>query len=284
MPDSLSYFRNFIISQDEYFFIPEHIVNANNTSKINLIVQKDIDTNTFARKSIFQYHCLKPVNPEPVVKLQKTESYLGLPIIILVLILASIVKYFYGRRFTMIIKSFTVNRFLNQLVREGNLFSEQITFPLFMIFLLNLSTFLWISTKNIFFKLDILNNDYILFGVIILIILLYYFFQIAGIYFLGYLFKKKQTSYQIIILLCNMVLGVILLPFMPFFIYNPNKILLYITFGILIVCLIWRILKIMHINLIEIKFADNYLFLFLYLCGIEIIPMTILVKLFVLTV
>ncbi len=276
--DTLNFFKDFVIRQDEYFFVPTN--NNSDTTNKYLITQKDFSEHNIYNKSIFVNHSLKPVNLNPLKKEQNNESVLGLPIILAVFIFATIVKYLYGKRLNMITKAFTGSRYVNQLMREGNIFNERITLPLFIIFLLNTSVFLWLSASHFALELNIFNNKYLFFLSIISLILIYYFLQITGAGFWGYLFKAKHLAYQIkiIIQIFNMALGLILLPLIPFLIFSPQKILFFISIILIIIILVWKILRIIHINFNEPKFSQFYLFLFLYLCSVEIIPMIIVIK------
>ncbi|HRS53310.1 MAG TPA: DUF4271 domain-containing protein [Bacteroidales bacterium] len=278
-----SFFVSFIQKQDECFFLPLHNKDSSSNDLITQTRYLDNNKNT---NSIFKYHSYQPKNNTPVIRQQNNaEPLFYLSIILFLFTIASYIKHFFSKRLIMISKAFIGNRFVNQLIREGNLFSDKITPPLILIFLINSTLTIWLILRH--FHPDIPHiNDYTTFAFILISIFIYYILQTNITLFIGNLFKSKQIAYQInlLTLIGNIVLGICLLPIVPFLIYYNNNSLFYLPIILISIIIIWRIIRIINLFINNPKFYTLYLFLFLYLCNLEIIPLLIVLKLLTLMI
>jgi hypothetical protein len=75
--------------------------------------------------------------------------------------------------------------------------------------------------------------------------------------------------------------GIILLPALVGIVYLNSTIILYITLIICVLLFIFRFMRGFFIGLTLTKFS--YLFLFVYLCTLEIMPVLMLIKLLLMT-
>jgi hypothetical protein len=70
----------------------------------------------------------------------------------------------------------------------------------------------------------------------------------------------------------------ILLPMLLVMIYNPSIYIVFFSFGIIFILLIFKIIRSFVSGLIQPPFS--ILYLFLYLCALEIMPLIVLTKIF----
>jgi len=280
MRDSLSFFREFVILQDEPAIITVQPANETIQAK-EKSVPASYPSISIPAKSIFESHLLKTEGAAPIVK-PLTGGIFELSIVLSVFFFAAIVKHAFGKRLIMITRAFAGFRFMNQLVREGNIFNERITLPLFVIFLFNTSLIIWLGVS--FLEIDIFSafSTPTLFGIIVGTVLLFYFFQILATRILGVVTKSQSMAshISILILLFNMVAGVLLLPLVPFMFYQSRLLMLSVAMGLISVIYIWRFVRIIHLSVSDAKFSRFRLFLFLYLCCVEFIPALLAFKLF----
>ena len=202
-------------------------------------------------------------------------------IFILCLILLAWTNFFYHKRLRQIFLAPYSKRFLNQLVRDGNLFSERISVVLGIVYLLLLSLLLyqvstWFNPSHLLF----LSTPVYLYFTCLGIMVLYWMVKITLIRLVGVTFKTESTTdeYFLNVLIFNIITGLSILPFLIPAIYLKSPFFLYICLIILGIFIIFRFLRGFLIGISLRKFS--YLFLFVYLCSLEFLPLIVLLKIF----
>ncbi|MDP4281458.1 MAG: DUF4271 domain-containing protein [Bacteroidota bacterium] len=233
-----------------------------------------------AKVSYFTSQELRPhaLIPQPIHRLQP-DWVTGL--LVFSLILIAWTRFFYPSRFRQVCMSPISKRFLNQLTREGNLFTERMTLALSMVFLIGVSLLMFeanilLGTQKPFGNWPTI----IIYFIFLAVLLLYWIGKIFLVRTLGFIFKTRETThdYLLNILIFNIITGLILFPFLPFIIYLKSIPLLYLSFFLLGLMFLFRFLKGFMIGISLRKFS--YLFLFVYLCALEILPLVVLAKVF----
>ena len=229
-------------------------------------------------QSFFTSHQLKnqEIKPIPFVKFQP-DWLLG--VLLFCFIILAWVQVFYSRRLRQIMLAPFSKRFLNQLIRDGNLFSEQISFAMSIIYLITLSIFLY--EINEFFLVKNATSPIQglpLFGLILILMLGFWILKVGVIRFLSLIFRTRQTSrdYLLNILIFNIMTGFFFLPILVMAIYLKYVIFLWICLVIFGLFLLFRLIRGFLIGISITKFS--YLFLFVYLCSLEMLPLIVLLK------
>jgi hypothetical protein len=190
------------------------------------------------------------------------------------------VQVFYRNRFRQILMAPFSKRFLSQLIRDGDLVSERISIALGFIYL--------ITTSLLFYQAGDLLLDKKIWafflgfkGFVIIggLLLGFWIAKVSLIKFLAMIFRTRQTTdeYLLNIFIFSALTGIFLLPFLVVVIYLKSVFFLWICLSLSVLFLIVRFVRGFLIGTSNTKFS--YLFLFVYLCGLEILPLIILTKL-----
>jgi len=247
-----------------------------------LVLTKAKKDNTTYVPTIFSKHLLVAKDKPTEMQNNNMSDWLLL-INLLGFILFIWVIVSFRKRMKQIFNSLFTNRALNQLIRDGDLSKEFIILPLLSIYFLTLSLFILFLFKYYYNIQQSFLFDFYFFLKLLTIIVLLYGVKIIFIRFISNIFRNYNvTSYYLLnSYISNIIIGFLFLPLLFLYTYS-DKI---ISDKILIICTIIIIL----FNLIRIgrniisginysKFSSLYLFL--YLCTIEFLPIIILIKLF----
>ena len=161
---------------------------------------------------------------------------------------------------------------------------EQLTNNKISSFLLNIAFIICLST----YATLILNTKGLV-HINFWMLLLYSTVAVAGIYlfkfiflsFIGWVFNAKDAleSYTFVVFLSNKMVAIVLLPFVFLIAFNSGdfaNICLLITYTLLGLALLYRYFVVMSTLRNELHF--NVLHFFLYLCGVEILPLLLIYK------
>jgi hypothetical protein len=202
-------------------------------------------------------------------------------ILLMCFILLAWVQFFYPKRLRQILVAPYSKRFLNQLVREGKLFSERISVALGLIYLFVFPLMIYQVYDLVeYHKYDFLVPGFTVYLVIIVLFLLFWIIKILLIKFLGSVFKTNQSTSEYIlnILLFNFLIGLLLLPLLVLVVYQKSVFFLQICLIITVLLFILSFIRGFLIGFSLTKYS--YLFLFVYLCSLELLPFIVLMKLF----
>ncbi len=227
--------------------------------------------------TIFKEHKLQPVDFK-VNHIHQTHPDWILAILMSCFILLAWVQVFYPKRIQQIFRAPFSKRFINQLIRDGNLFQERIGVALGIIYILAYSLFLYELNEQIL-KLNLPGISGIsLFWLIALVNLGVIAVKVIMVQFLGIVFKTRETTanYQLNILIFALLSGPVILTSLIFIIYLQSVVLIYICLIVFILVFILRFIRGFFIGMALTKFS--YLFLFVYLCSLEILPLLVLIK------
>lgn len=204
------------------------------------------------------------------------ESWIS-GLILICFILIAYVNFNHRRRFSQLIRATFAKNYMNQLIREGNLFKERFSLILLINYALIIPLFIYFSI-DLLFPFKGLAKSTQIFGYLVLISLGIWLFKVLIIKLNGLIFKTPKPTYEILlyIYLNNIVLSLITLPLISIYFFTQIKLFLFLCLGIFILIYILRIIREFMIGLSFSIFS--VLHLFLYLCSLEIIPAVILIK------
>ncbi|GAB1403576.1 hypothetical protein MASR1M74_07540 [Lentimicrobium sp.] len=215
---------------------------------------------------------------QPASRYSPNYDFIGFSLIIILVLLAWS-RHFYQRRLKQIVRAFYAPYFVNQLMRDGNLVRERITAGLGMIYV--------IATATLAFGLIIIEPPFkLLYGdglwfylILVAGITLFWLLKVIFIGFTGKLFGTSNfaSEFIITIVIFNLVAGLFSFVLIFAWIYTGEMLLLYITLGLFILIYSYRFLRLFMVGMKVQSFSVVYLFL--YLCTLEILPVLILAKL-----
>ena len=199
--------------------------------------------------------------------------------VVICLVLISWVQIFYGKRLRQILKAFGGTRYANILSKEGNLFRERISIPLFIVYLVTFSLLIYQVVAGQSAPNMSGFSGLKFFSLIILVILLLWFVKNIAVRFVGTIFKNQVilSDYMHTNFIFNMATGLILLPLIIISVYLPSVLAIYIVIAIWLVVFFYRFVRELFTGLNYTKFS---LFArILYLCAFEILPFLVFTKL-----
>ena len=229
-------------------------------------------------RSFFTGHLLKAGKIQHhSVNLYQPDWILAL--LIVCFILQAWVQFVYRKRFRQLVLAPFSKRFLNQLVRDGNLFNERLSLALGIIYFISIALMIYeVNDLLLDGQIPPPLKDFSFYLVILLSLFLYWVIKVTGIRLLGMVFKTENTTgmYLLNVLVINIITGMVLIPLLVLVIYMKSVFFLHITLIIIILSLLFLFVRGFLIGLSLTKFS--YLFLFVYLCTLEILPLIILIK------
>lgn len=256
--------------QDELFLYPPQQETTTTNQHIPFI---------FYNTTVFtdgKTHRIRPDNGDPIMQ---TQNDLAIGLILLCFALLAWIRYNFPRRLNQILKAAFEIRYITQLQREGNIFSEQISLVLSVIFLIAFPLLGYaLSIYTGFFR-D--NNDYmaiILAGLAMLNGLMWLLKAWLN-RILAHLFRTKDATrfYLLNNLVFNITIGLTSLIFLPFIFFSEWDLLLYPTAGIIAFLLLYKVTRGLVVSFGMIRYPAPYLIL--YVIAIEILPLFLLGKL-----
>ncbi|MEI6886571.1 MAG: DUF4271 domain-containing protein [Bacteroidota bacterium] len=194
------------------------------------------------------------------------------------LLILAWLQVFYFKRMRQIYRAPISQRFLNIMTREGSLFKERISLGLGFIYLFTSSFLLCMIIMDIIPGIHTKYGELLIFSFSAATLFFFWFLKVLIMRLLGIIFHTMPTTYLYFnnIMAFLFITGLLLLPMLILTVFLHSAILLYITLTISILLYILRVLRGFFIGISLKKFS--YLFLFVYLCALEILPVLVMLK------
>lgn len=214
---------------------------------------------------------------EPLTRTAVQYDWLTLFIIVCLGILAW-VRYSYPRRLRQLFKSIYGRHHVNQLLREGNLIRERLTFGLGIVFIAGLAVAVFNLTGTRLAGLLGVQALPLVFLLIAAAITIFWFLKLATIKAIGILFRTKSLSdeYLVSALIYSLAAGLVLFPLITAWHFMEYKPLLYSIIGLLVIVYSMRLIR--SISVIGGSQTFSVVFIILYLCTLEILPLLAVYK------
>lgn len=229
------------------------------------------------RPSIFFPFKEKPIEINP--KLRYEENYDWLTgLFILCLIILTWVKYESGKRVTQIFKAVIARHNMNQLLRDGDIIHERITPGLMFMYLISISTLAFLLIVHYDVSIPLTDNTFLIFSLLASVIFILWIAKLITIKVSGIIFRTRAESNEYLItnLLYNITTGMVAFPFILIGHYAEDKVIILFAVAILALGMIARFIRSIFVGLSAQSFSVVYIFL--YLCTLEILPILVLYK------
>jgi len=249
----------------------------NNSTDTTLIRESIIFQKTTYAPSLFKSHQLHTNNFQ-AKEVKKFQPDWVSGVLILCIILLAWTQVFAYKRFMQILLAPFSKRFINQLMRDGNLFRERISIALGLGYVFSFSLLLYQVNDLILGWTLFHTTGFFLYLVFAAFVVAFWSFKISVIRILGAVFRTPNTTHEYLLnsLIFNLITGVVILPLLILIVYVKSVFLLYFALIVMAFLLIFRFVRGFFIGVTLTKFS--YLFLFVYLCSLEILPLLILAK------
>lgn len=248
---------------------------------INLPALHGTDTTESKYEALFTEHKLKPENSLPVAASRETPDWLFF-VLFLVIALLTWLKVFYRKNVMQIFEAFFSNTIANQIVRDENILVQRASVLLTITFNLAAALLLYLLSEIYDWQVPYAGSGFSKFIIFALLISFAYTAKFIVLKVSGFLFRidKPIATYIFNIFIINNVLGILLLLLVIGLAYLPSTVTTYlIAAAAMFVCFayIYRFLRGLVIGFSYNSFSNIYLFL--YLCALEIAPLLIIIKL-----
>ncbi len=200
-------------------------------------------------------------------------------IIILLILTFGIINRVFSTEVSLIIKSFYNNRTLNQISKEDNLFTSWPFIFLYLLFGFTIGIFLYISALKL--RIGYVYEGFNLFIILSVSVITLFTLKILVTRVLGFIFDVKRLvrDYVSVLYLTYFNLAFIFIPITVLIALAPIS-YSYIFLAAAIVCL--AVIFFFQFGRVSLNILSNYkfplIYLFLYLCALEICPLIILFK------
>ncbi len=212
-------------------------------------------------------------------KIFSSSTDLIVGILIVSIILFSFVKLFYNKYIPQFFSSSIYYNESKKLLNERNILLVRASLVLYLVFILNIALLLFEIYKYYGldkFKLNIVTEYFISSGIIFAI----YTFKSVIIRLFGFVLRIKHIveEYLHTVSIYNIVLGIVLLPIVlaiPFIRESLREYVIILGILLVIISYILRVLRAFKIIFLK---GISIIYLILYLCALEILPMVIIYR------
>lgn len=230
------------------------------------------------KPSFFVPYKVKPVIVTPQVKPDLSYDWLT-GFFLLSLVILAWVRYEGEKRITQLFRAVFARHNMNQLLRDGDVVNERITPSLMFIYLISSATLILTIIRPYHLSIPGADTPFLQFSFIAGGVLLMWLLKLTAIKFSGKVFRTRFESdeYLITNLIYNIASGLAAFPFVFAGFYADNQLSIYVACGIFIIGILFRFVRSIFVGLSAQTFPVIYLFL--YLCTLEILPFLVLYKL-----
>lgn len=215
---------------------------------------------------------------EPTVK-TKVDSFWPSLVLTVALLLLAITKAFGSKRFAQIYKSIFSNYSAHEVVREEKVFFHRVNFSLFFVYVFTISLFLYFVTTHL--NPGLLSPS--LYPLLLLGVFIAYTIKFSFNSILAFLFSYSNMvpSYSFNVLLYNYVLGIVLIPALALVYFSDFQSWIILKYVIIPIILITLLIRFIRFFAIGISNNVSFLYIILYICTLEILPLVVLGKFFI---
>jgi len=194
------------------------------------------------------------------------------------LVIIAWLQFFYNKRLKQVYRAPLSQRFLSIMIKEGSLFKERISVGLGLIYLFNFSLLLSLVLRQTMPDTISHFSEAFIFGLCSFGLTVYWLLKVSVMRFLGNVFRTMPTTFVYIhnTLAFSYITGLILFPLLILTVFLQSQFLLYTTLSITAILYCFRVMRGFFIGISLKKFS--YLFLFVYLCTLEILPLLVILK------
>jgi hypothetical protein len=241
-------------------------------NQYNAAIQAILNQNTFLNS--------KGMPVSMAIKIKKSQStdvvfYLLAGLVLLM----AVIKFFFARYFTNLFRVF-FNTSLRQSQLTDQLLQAKLPSLFFNIFFI-LSAGIYIFFLLVQYKLITSEYQWSILGACILILAIVYLVKFSTLKFTGWVtgYRESTDTYIFIIFLISKIIGVILIPFTVLMAFAEAPIAITSAFvSLLIIGLLLFLRFFRSYSLLQSQLKISRFHFFLYLAGVEILPLLLVYK------
>jgi len=267
---------NSVPFQSVNYIVPEYSVGYT-------LPSLDSVSQTSSSKGYINLYAGHELNPIHTVPQTIDNGYQGwfFPVLLFVLTIYTWLRIFYYKYFNQLIQAFLNTNLTNQMVRDENILVQRASILLALTFNIIAALFLYLLSLEIGWSLGGIGNGFNRFAFFITIVSAAYTFKFLILKIIGWLFDldREMATYIFNIFLIINVLGLVLVPIVALMAYNPHiepHFLAILSLWVIGIAFCYRIFRGLLSGLSVSGFSPLYLFL--YLCTLEIAPLLVLIR------
>ena len=216
---------------------------------------------------------------EGIDRLSLSEDWITI-ILLLTLVFITVLKFSYDERFVKLFSLSYSDKYFTNYSKSKPLIFNTFHLLFFIIINFNISLLIYYAIKA--FDPSRIADDFGFFLWIVLIVLLYFIFRYLIGYLLGIVFDLSEEQNRITLLkISNLAyLSVLFFPLLVLINYSSlalHKIL--ISFGLAVALILLFIRYFSILKNLKLTF-NNFFYIFLYLCALELAPILVIYKIF----
>ncbi|KAF0197575.1 MAG: Uncharacterized protein FD166_1878 [Bacteroidetes bacterium] len=277
--DSIRDYSDFLVDSLNTF--PGDTVFRFELREIVLPVQDSITAPAkplFDKPSIFIISQSRQQKTDPEFRFRHNYDWLTSLFLVCLMVLAWI-RFYHMRRIKQLFRAVGARHHVNQLVRDGNLTEERITPGLAFVYIISLAAVvLQLGFDAISSWLGI-KEPSLIYMILLAVISVLWLLKILAIRGTGMIFRTKHDTGEFILtnIIFNAAAGIMIFPLVLAGFYSGNLLIMKIAAVILLIVAGLRFIRSMMVGFSAQTFS--VLYLFLYLCTLEILPVLFLYRL-----
>ena len=230
--------------------------------------------------NIWKTHELKQIHSSPQQIKDSTPGWLFVVLIAVIGVLTYL-RVFYRKNFFQIISACFNNNLTNQIVRDENLLMQRASVMLNITFSITAAAFIYLVSIYYDWSLNGMGTGFIRFIFLALIVSAAFTLKFVVLRLCAFLFNlsREMSTYIFNVFIINNLLGMTLFPFVVLILFGnilSTGLLITIALCLIGAAYIYRIGRGMLIAIGYPGFSPVYIFL--YLCALEIAPLLVLLK------
>jgi hypothetical protein len=219
---------------------------------------------------------------QPNLKIHHVAAWQTL-ILVVALLLLGFAKAFSVNRFKQTYKSLFNYRTAQEICNEEKVFFHRVNVTLTINYLIITALFVY-QLKEILNYINHESTSLIFYLFIIGVLLVLNAAKLIFAQLISFIFDVSQlgSDYTFNVTLFNNLLGVLLIPVLSIMYFTSvdfSDILTYVAIPVLLLCFVLRLFRLIVIGISK---GVSYFYIFVYICTLEILPLVVMIKIFIL--
>lgn len=192
------------------------------------------------------------------------------------IIILTISRFSFPRRFLQIVSSFVSERSLINMLREGDLFTERIMLALMSIYISVMGLIILVHGDHVGVLPELLRFSPLTWLLLTAIVLVWWLLRSIMVWGVGFVFKTYEATslYLSRMLAMNLGVGLMVLLMLPLALYSAQDWIVTLTLGLVVLVNIYRITRGIGDAMRLTPYSLNYLLFFVLV--VEVLPLFLL--------
>lgn len=269
-----------VLFSDTIGFVSYPVFSLPYRDTVSATVRPDLTPSPKNTIVLFGEHALRPSHPAGIPREPVTPGWM-FPVLFLMFAIFTGLRIFYSRYFKQMAASLFNVSLANQIVRDENILVQRATVYMSIMFYLTAAFFLYLLSEQLQWNLPYIGTGFPKFLKFIVLVSGIYALKFLALRFCGWLFglERELTTYLFTIFIVNNIQGLLLFPIIVLISFHPDSgtdWMFRLGFFIIGIFYVFRLFRGVQIGL-NVP-GSSLLYLFLYLCTLELAPLLVLIR------